>query len=234
MRICLCLVFVSTVTLGTAFDLRGDLILGNLSGTNFGSPVSIVDDLQELALRFQTGGTSISLTGVTLRLGQYGPDDQAGATIGLLNDVGGSPGSLIGSYFNNPASTGIADDNYLFTAPSSIALNQNTSYWLFVGLNGSNYFDWDANLDANPNPSSPYGVLGPDQFTNGAAVTFDNQANWTVFPYASAPMAFQLQGNASVPEPSSLALSALGASFWAWRRRRRKRQVACADRSSDC
>lgn len=226
MRHHLYFVLISIAVLGTTETVRSDIILGNLTGTNFGSPVSIVDDLQELAMRFQIGTTGISLTGVTLRLGQYGLDDQAGATIGLLNDSGGSPGSLIGSYFLNPASTGTATADYLFTSPSSIALNQNSSYWLFVGLNGSNFYDWDANLDANPNPSSPYGVLGPDQFTNGAAVTFDDQANWTVFPYSNAPMAFQLEGHASVPEPSSLVLSSLGVSVWAWRRRKQKRNDA--------
>lgn len=217
--------FCCAVLLGDGGLVFGDLILSNLNGTNFGSPVSIVDDLQELAIRFQTGATSITLTGVTLKLGQYEADDQAGATVGLLSDFAGTPGSLLGSYFLNPTSIGIGTADYTFTAPASMALSQNTSYWLLVGLTGANYYDWDANLDANPNPTGPYGVLGPDQISNGAAITFDNQASWTVFPYSNAPMAFRIEGNASVPEPGSLVLSALGASLWGWRRRVRNRQA---------
>jgi hypothetical protein len=212
---------LAAVLLGVAPAARAELIVGNLSqaaNTSF----AVASPGDRLAARVDLDGTfaAHTLTSAVLPLFLGSGFGQAG--LELFDDGGGQPGGLVADLGTVAVSPGLTD--YTFTAGSPPTLVPAGSYWLVFragSLPSLEFLDWEATGGAALDPGSLPGASIP----GGILGSIDAGASWTVLEPVFR-FRFQLHGDpvtAAVPEPSTLALAAIGGAGLVGVIRRRKR-----------
>jgi hypothetical protein len=179
----------------------GDVIIDNLS-----QPVNSQDaGLTNAGDVFTTGAAGGRLQDVVLLLnGNLGGSL---SDVGLFSSVGGLPGSELVSF--GAFTPNLAGDNpYTLTPLAPFTLTAATQYILLVAYVGAPVLDYTF--------STSYTGSGTiDEFTNSG----DGGATYTDYPIGLGPYQMRID---VVPEPSSLALLALGFAGIAGLTRRRR------------
>ncbi|MDH5547007.1 MAG: PEP-CTERM sorting domain-containing protein [Gammaproteobacteria bacterium] len=146
-----------------------------------------------------------------------------GATIGLyggginLWDLSGE-WAIFSNGPNQPGSIlaiGLADNaqlvgtDYSFDFGDSVMLNANTTYWFgFHALNGGNNAGLAWQSRSSPIGSTSATISLSGGYTNPLIANYSNSSDWVL--HSSFDIVFQLHGYTAVPEPSAIALFALG------------------------
>lgn len=203
-----------TLLLAAGGRVHADTILyNNLGAASDGSDPIATNPFGPLFDSFSTGATPVNLTDVKVLLS--GSPSSATITVALLSDSSTSPGAVldvIGTLSDNALSG--TPTVFDFPVVPSFPLAANTRYWIELSSPDSTA-EWSYSLDT----SGP-GVSG--EFFGHQDQVFPNeegpyQMEVTAETAAPAP--------AAVPEPSSLALCALGGLALAgWRRWKGRRQ----------
>ena len=162
----------------------------------------------EIQTGSNTAGYSLDSIGLLARFG--GGVAGGGLTVQIDQDLGGSPGSYVGT-LNGPNPTSLA--LYTYTSSSSILLAADTDYWISVqahGVNETYYWYVSATQDIiDLGGWSETGYSYNSSWSHPVDEGVDEQAI-TLSATAITP----------TPEPSTLALASLGAaSLLAFRRK---------------
>jgi hypothetical protein len=210
---------------GAAGLARADIIISNLPGNDGNSTFLNAPSgganggsaYDSKAAGFTLpAGDSFSLTSAQLRLSFF--DTASVPVISLYgSDTVGNPGPLLFTFTNPPLKVGT--DTFTFTPPAPFHLLPGSTYWL-VASNAAtvpNSFEWMVN---DP-PITPTGIA------TSAGFRFDFTGPAPLADGDTFFVSFQVNGDPAVPEPSSLALLALGgAALAGWRRWKAKRDLA--------
>lgn len=179
-----------------------------------GTPISYTGK----AIGFTMGGSSYTVTTLTLRLNEVNSTTDRPAVSIYTNNGSGAPGTLIGTFSNPATFNGSTPTNYVFSPTSSIELYAGSSYFIVVqqlNLNpqqgDDNLFKWQNGVSTvipsgiASNPLARFGSAGTTSPT--AMTSSSGQYNW-----------FQLEGNV-VPEPTSAAFGLISTLMLLRRRR---------------
>jgi hypothetical protein len=170
---------------------NADVIVSNLADTTAGAESVEGNDAQIVAQEFVTGSQSESLGDVIVHLGF------ASGTLvpqgELTADNSGTIGANLTSLIFPPSP---ANGDVTLTPASNITLAANTGYWVILSA-GTDSADYAWNYTSTTSSSFPNDAVS----TDGGSMFFYNQNPGTV----------QLEvDSASVPEPASLGILALG------------------------
>jgi hypothetical protein len=152
---------------------------------------------------FTMGGSSATLSSVVLAMAADNtviPSGNFFVSVYDANGAGSTPGislaTLTGSA--NPATAG----NYIYTG--SLLLAANTTYYIVAGVSSGNaVYEWAAHAGED------VGTIGySDSFDGGATWNTDNTPPGTVFTDSTFNM--KINGDISVPEPSTIGLVVVG------------------------
>jgi hypothetical protein len=203
---------VALLLAGAAGRAQAGLIVSNLSQTpDFGS-----NGGKFTAQSFTVGGVSQTLGSVTLRLENTANVDQT-VTVHLFDnttqngfDVPGSSLLTIGSFTIPARTTSLAD--HTLSAPSAFTLQANTTYWLEADTE-LNIVEW---AETSSTTTTGPGTLGSH------AESSSNPPQWLASSSGRRQLEVDSAQVTGVPEPSGLALLAVGgAGLLGWRVRRR-------------
>jgi hypothetical protein len=171
-----------------------DILSSNLSSNVFFT--ELVSGNTWIGAGFATGSTTYTLGGATLLMRQNSPGS---ATLDLYSDLGGKPGSALGS-LGTPSGFSPTLTATEFSG-ANLLLAANSTYWLVLRSDGGDY-EWaytDNNTGSGP------GFIG----TWGAS---DNAGgSWLVSDLD--PMIMRVDAspaNAAVPEPAEILLFGIG------------------------
>ncbi|QDV39614.1 choice-of-anchor R domain-containing protein [Tautonia plasticadhaerens] len=190
----------------SAASARGDVILSTLPQTNDGLASATLGPLRIKALAFTLSDQAYTMDSAVLRL-RLDTFDRPLTTpiLQLLNDSGDPdiPGSTVLATFSTPTLVGGIND-FTFTPTSPFTLLAGQEYWLAL----SSAADFDTSglnwLASNP-PVTPTGVatLSGNRFTSDGGVTWGP---------STTVNSFTINGTIAtvIPEPSTLALAAMG------------------------
>lgn len=197
----------------TLGKIHSALLIALLS-TGISHAATVVSNLQEpptsstvffnstwLASSFTTDNQSYNLNSATLALDA--PIGPAGVTIQVYADAAGLPGSSLGSLGTQSISS---SGDKTFTS-SGLSLSPNTSYWLVASAD--NLAVWFGTTSTAQTGSWSIGDVGQTSNDSG-----------TTWPTSSVVGRFSIDATA-VPEPGTVALSALLLGGLAARRRRK-------------
>ncbi len=195
---------------------RAGTIVSNLTATMNGhSTIYGSGPPQEYAQQFTTGSQSVALGTVIALVG--GATGTFTASADLVTDSSGTPGTTVLTTFTLPTiPTGTTYSDETFTPNSSVMLSANTSYWFILSASGTGYYRWGYTDSTSYTGSGSLGEIG---------VSTNNGTSWTTHPLSYGPEILQVN-SASVPEPSSLALMALGVGVTAMAGRFRMKRKA--------
>ncbi|WP_232368358.1 PEP-CTERM sorting domain-containing protein [Alteromonas sp. MB-3u-76] len=169
---------------------------GNADGWNFGNPSSADDFLLT---------SDAIINGVTFWAYSNDVSNLANIGWGIAEDSGNTPGSYIATGL--AASTSVVDTGFNISSLdifqvdfsfSGVSLSANTSYWLAL----------DSGVLGTNNTSGFSGWLWTNESVKGSSSVYGGPTNWNV--PNGADNAFQLHASVDVPEPSTLAIFALG------------------------
>lgn len=204
----------------TAGIAHGDVVFGNLgtlgtndvSNTNFG-----VSDTTWLAQGFTVGGTTTTVSSVTLGL-----FDADGTVVNLSIYAGGTAGPT-GTPLatSSQAVASLTPALQTFNFSPNVSLTSGSPYWI-VAYSGeaSGLFNWAFN------DAGDFGTVqnssGWTAVANQTRVSTDSGSTWTNSG-VNRPAGFSIQAVAPVPEPSAYALAAVGLGLAGYVRARRRR-----------
>jgi hypothetical protein len=161
------------------------------------------DNEEGMGQSFTVGGSSATLTSVVLTMTNDNTSVTGGNFFVSLYDATGA-GSIPGASLltlsgsANPATAG----NYTYTG--SYLLAANTTYYIVAGVSSGNaVYEWAAHAGED------VGTIGySDSFDGGATWNTDNTPPGTVFTDSTFNM--KINGDISVPEPSTIGLVVVG------------------------
>jgi hypothetical protein len=183
---------ITVLAIGSA--AKASVIFDGLPGNTIGwGPIS---SGQTYAQSFTTDAQSWTLASVTLPLTGYTLNGTFGVHLYDSTGTGGTPGSpLLTLGGNDNPSSG------QYSYAGSLALSPNTTYWVEADVNpaSNSFYEWNATADA---PTVGSGL--------GFAYITDGGSTWSQAPSISLEMQVNAEPTA-VPEPSSVALLAIGA-----------------------
>ena len=208
-------VFAAAALLSLNSSAFAAILIGNLPQPNDGdgTQISAANPENQKALSFTVSNAPFDVSSIDLRLSGYRTSSGDVASVGIYGDNGGTPGSLIGSIFNSPAS---ASGNVgTFSFSGSATLEPNTRYWLVVDATAGDYYWRGASPAVAPSGAATFGsyLLSTD---NGATYVPSDVAN-----------SFQINSATPVPEPAEITIAAsIGLiGFAAFRRIRAKHSI---------
>jgi len=177
-----------------------------------GDPGHIWSNRPNQGQTFTTGGVSAgyNLNSVTLRNEENTVNNTATFTV-RIGTVSGTTLTPLATETSNVSVSYVPDDYMTFTFDTPVALSANTLYGFDWATTGSGFTTWN-------NVNTEY--AGGEAFSSGGGGVPDD-ANLV---FRGIDREFHLDLVAEVPEPSSLALAALGllammGSAWRFRRR---------------
>jgi hypothetical protein len=211
-------VFAGTLALLLALHMPGlqaEVVISNLPNTALGG--STISAVGWKAMLFTTGSSPTQLDSVVVGLnpnptGQSTPFTQQ-VKVSLFSVSGGNPNAELLTTglvsVTMPARQGV----YTFLDASSFTMASNTPYALVLSSDSST-IKWGANGVSSTTPTASAGFA-----YNTFLQSIDTGVNWTTSLATNNAFAISV-----VPEPSQLALLAMGAvgSWWAFRGRRRR------------
>jgi hypothetical protein len=217
-------VFVGTLALLLALHmpvLQAEVVISNLPNTALGG--STISDTGWKAMLFTTGSSPTQLDSVVVGLNPNPTTESTPFTqqvkVSLFSVSGGNPNAELLTTglvsVTMPARQGV----YTFLDASSFTMASNTPYALVLSSDSST-IKWGANGVSSTTPTASAGFA-----YNAFLQSSDTGGSWTATSIATNN-AFAIS---VVPEPSQLALLAMGAvgSWWAFRGRRRRRDGNC-------
>jgi hypothetical protein len=142
---------------------------------------------------FTTDANSYWLTSVVLKLRYVSTGDLYAA---IYSASGGTQPDVELGTFIDPGTTTGSSANVTFSADGSIALDENTTYWIFFGTETSGSYHWA--FASNGQGAS---TDGPGVILNKFATSGDDGVSWSV-GNTSSPSLIQVNVSA-VPEPSA-------------------------------
>jgi len=183
------------------FDSLSDRIFadGPIGANPFFPPPQNGDNVR--AQSFTTGDVAFTLDSVALSLEPS--SGTGGFTVSLYDDSGNQPGTLLTTLAGNdsPGAGLEGPGGSLYTYTGSLDLNLDTTYWVVADVSADytgNVYGWDVG-----NAGTTVGS------TVGAGYSTDGGASWGVDNSFSYLMQVAAEPTA-VPEPSTLALAAMG------------------------
>ncbi|MFO0887946.1 MAG: PEP-CTERM sorting domain-containing protein [Isosphaeraceae bacterium] len=201
---------------------RGGLIVGNIGQTTT-DEIAILASDQRLAVRVDlddTFPTGYTLTSLVLTLSS---SDTETVALQLFADDSGVPGTPLAD-LGTAEVAGATPQDITFTPPAPPALTPGTSFWLVLGAPTAGDVPtllWAATDSSALDAGSLPGASLPTPY----AISDDGGATWRLSTNTLRPQ-IQLNGEAVpvVPEPSTLALAAIGgAGLLVYGRLRRRR-----------
>ncbi len=202
------------VTFAFALPARAIIIYGDIAGGNqvgSGYEVGPGGGVNNYIAEGFTMTSTYDLQSVDVYLSQFQANSGSNLALSIFSDNGGTPSSsdLYDLSTNiNIASSGTPADVNL-TGSGSFILNAGTTYWLeMYATNPSSptgtSVQWDGEF--NPTATGFATPTGPGATEVGQVRTYSGGVTTS-----ELRTAFQLNGVAAVPEPSTLTLLALGA-----------------------
>lgn len=192
---------------------RATIVASTLSGdVDFNNQVDVSN---WLAQQFTMGSISMSLDSVRTSFTFFDPAEDGTIATGdfrlsLYSDASGKPGTEL-IILNGPANPD-GTTTYTYTPSTSFQLTASTKYWIVEKVTSGTGVYWaDMQFDSSPDD---VGIIGVSRLSDNGGVT------WAAGE--TDPLIFEV--NASpVPEPSILALAALGGGVLHLRRRMGKK-----------
>jgi hypothetical protein len=192
------------------------VVVSNLSETQHGgSTIYGSGPPQEYAQQFTTGSQSVTLASIEVPLGAASGTFTPSAE--LVQDNSGVPGSTALTTFTIPTISTSTTKPYpveTLTPTSSVVLSADTTYWLILSATGTGDFKWGYTYSTT--------FTGPGSLGD-YATSQNGGSTWKTYPFSEGPELIQVN---SVPEPSSLALMALGVGVAAMAGRFRMKRKA--------
>ena len=215
-------VFAGTLALLLALHmpaLQAEVVISNLPNTALGG--STISDTAWKAMLFTTGSSPTQLDSVVVGLNPNPTTESTPFTqqvkVSLFSVAGGNPNAELLTTglvsVTMPARQGVYTfDASSFTVPFTMA--SNTPYALVLSSDSST-IKWGGNGVSSTTPTASAGFA-----YNTFLQSSDTGVSWTTSVATNNAFAISV-----VPEPSQLALLAMGAvgSWWAFRGRRRRR-----------
>lgn len=191
---------------------KGGVVFGNLASDGLGALSSFNEDIRSnnlVAQGFSTGTSSLLVLD-SIKLGLFGisAPSTIPKSIGLYNDSGGSPGSLLYSSTNSAVGD-VGTYDFGFPSPS---LSAGQTYWVVPDYDLSWYLNQGLSAPTAQN-SSGYTYVGTLRSTN-------MMVSWSTALVPS--YSISIQASEAIPEPGTWAaavLMVLAAVLVAWRRR---------------
>lgn len=217
-------VFVGTLALLLALHmpvLQAEVVISNLPNTASGG--STISDTGWKAMLFTTGSSPTQLDSVVVGLNPNPTTESTPFTqqvkVSLFSVSGGNPDTELLTTGLVSVTMPARQDVYTFLDASSFTMASNTPYALVLSSDSST-IKWGANGVSSTTPTASAGFA-----YNAFLQSSDTGGSWTATSIATNN-AFAIS---VVPEPSQLALLAMGAvgSWWAFRGRRRRRDGNC-------
>jgi hypothetical protein len=212
-------VFVGTLALLLALHmpvLQAEVVISNLPNTALGG--STISDTAWKAMLFTTGSSPTQLASVIVGLNPNPTTESTPFTqqvkVSLFSVSGGNPDTELLTTGLVSVTMQARQDVYTFLDASSFAMASNTPYALVLSSDSST-IKWGANGVNSTTPTASAG-FGYNTFLQSS----NTGSSWTTSLATNNAFAISV-----VPEPSQLALLAMGAvgSWWAFRGRRRRR-----------
>lgn len=185
------------------FDSLSDSIFGEgpIGANPFFPPPMNGDNVR--AQSFTTGNEAFTFDSVALSLEPS--SGTGGFTVGLYGDSGNQPGALLSTLTGNDSpGTGLEGPRgSLYTYTGSLDLSADTTYWVVTDVSADypgSVYGWDVG-----NAGTTVGS------TVGASYSFDGGASWGLDNSSSYLM--QVTAGPTIeatPEPTTLALAAMG------------------------
>jgi PEP-CTERM motif len=205
------LILVPAGLLFLAAPVKADIIYDNISASTGAvsagdAGVSSTGAGGPLGNSFSTGSSSSLLVDVQALLSADTPTDGGSCTVSLLSDAATSPGAVIATLATvNDSALTLSPTESVVDVPVSapISLAPNTRYWIEIGGTNTSA-NWSYDVDN-------VGVGVANEFNFYAGSVSDNNS---FTPYQMTIT------TAAVPEPATLALTALGFTGALLRRRR--------------
>jgi len=206
LRSCIAVVAVAFLTFGATCPTADAAVIYDNIG-NGGNGFFGVSSNDWRAQRFNSDATNLKLSDVTLSLAL--PTARGNFSLSLYSDVANHPGASVGTLFSGTTTAAGVDPggNVLFGGLTQ-AMSPNTNYWLVFSVAPGDLttFGWEVTLNASGSGSG---------FQTASAGSTNQGLNWGAL---SAPVKTQI--NATVPEPSSVALVLFGIAGFLARCRR--------------
>lgn len=197
---------VAVLALAVSGPARATIVVSNLDQDSAGFAELGTTLTTDYAQSFTTGPQGFVLTTIEAQL--QAEDGFTDGVAYLLDDAGGSPGSLIAA-FDFPSVPVFVETVLTFTPTSGpVLLDPGTSYWFAIGNRGDGPLAprlfWSVVVNKDANGSGTFGAYGESP---------DLGSSWDL-PPAGAVLTFKMQVNgtalAAVPEPSTLAMASVG------------------------